>query len=450
MDTQQSVGKQPVAYRTLFHFFIPLCISASLVTISHVIINSTLARAPNPAIVIATYSVAMSLFGVFERCAIIIRQTCATLVRDRHSFNLVSRLTIYVLSAIMMISLLIAYTPIGAWFFGSVLGVKDHLIEPTLSVYKVLMFVTIFSGIRVLYHGVIISNLRTKWLTIGMIIRLICMALLAWILLKLGLVNHGYIGAYIFLVGMVIEAIVSMIEGRSLVKKMPRKKPDHPVVHQSHVMRFYLPLLLASLIAVIISPTINGVLGSSGKAEVAIASFAVASSILQLLLSFSSYLHQIVINFFEKDTRKVFKFTFIVSMIPMALLIIIAYSPLGTWLFEQVMGVSGELLDQSLLAFKFFIIFAIFFPWLDFLNGILMLKGQTKVMTFTQVGNVSITIIALFLLIFILPNGGGMIGSLAMSVGIMTETLIAIVFLMRFMKKQGSALKLRKLLKPGS
>src|SRR6185437_9774319 len=98
MDTQ-SVKKRNVTFRMLFNFFIPLGISASLVTISHVIINGTLARAPNPAIVIASYSVAMSLFGVFERCAVIIRQTCATLVRDRHSFKLVSQLTIYVLTS---------------------------------------------------------------------------------------------------------------------------------------------------------------------------------------------------------------------------------------------------------------------------------------------------------------------------------------------------------------
>ena len=449
MDTQPSVKKRKVTFGMLFNFFIPLGISASLVTISHVIINGTLARAPNPAIVIASYSVAMSLFGVFERCAIIIRQTCATLVRDRHSFNLVKQLTIYVLTSIMLISLLIAYSPIGEWFFGSLLGVKENMIGPTVSAYRVLMFVTIFSGIRCLYHGVIISNLRTKWLTLGMIIRLVVMALLAWTLLKFDLVHHGYVGAYIFLAGMVIEAIVSMIEGRSLVKKMPEKKQDHQVVHRSHVLKFYMPLLLASLIAVIISPTINGVLGSSGRAEIAIASYAVAFSLLNLLLSFSSYVHQIVINFFEKDPKKVLRFTLIVSLIPITLLLAIAYSPIGVWLFQHVMGVSGELLIQCLVALKFFMIFAIFFPWLDFLNGVLMLKGQTKVMSFSQAGNVIVTVAGLFFLVFFLPNGGGMIGSLALSLGLMTETMIAFIFLIKYLRREGFSFKLKKVFQRG-
>lgn len=433
MNKQPSKKGQKVAFQTLLKFFIPLGISASLVTISHVIINSTLARAANPAVVIASYSVAMSLFVIFERCAVILRQTCATLVRDRHSFKLVSKLTIILLSAILLISLIIGYSPLGKYFFSYVLGVQDHMLAPTLSAYRVLMFVTIFSGIRCLYQGVIISNLRTKWLTIGMVVRLLIMAFLSWIIIKNGWVNHGYVGAYIFLAGMVVEALVSPIEGRAIVKKMPDKKEGHEIQHPIQVRKFYMPLLLASLIAVMISPATNAVLGTSGIAEIAIASYAVALSVINLLLSFSTYVHQIVINFYEEDPKTVFRFSFIFSFLPALLLVVIAYSPLGVWGLQHIMGVSGELLDQSLKAMKFFIIFALSFPWLDYVNGVLMLKGQTKVMTFSQSGNVLTTIIMLLCLIFFIPNGGGFIGALAQSIGLMMEVVIAYVFLKRFM-----------------
>ncbi|MBS4208453.1 hypothetical protein [Bacillus sp. FJAT-50079] len=60
----------------------------------------------------------------------------------------------------MVVSLFIGYSPIGSLFFKNVLGVKEHMLEPTLAAYRVHMFVTIFSGIRCLFHGVIIANLR--------------------------------------------------------------------------------------------------------------------------------------------------------------------------------------------------------------------------------------------------------------------------------------------------
>jgi Na+-driven multidrug efflux pump len=422
-------ARKQVEFRTLLYFFIPLGFSASLVTISHVIINSTLARAPDPAVVIASYSIAMSLFALLERCAVILRQTCSTLVRDKVSYKLMSNVTLYVLSAIFLLSLIVAYSPLGNWIFSVLLGVSDRMLEPTLDAYRVLMFVTIFSGIRCLYHGVIISNLRTKWMTIGMVIRLIFMALLSWLVLKNGWVNHGYVGAYIFLAGMAIEALVSVFEGRLLVKKLPKKKPNHQVVHQSQILSFYRPLMFASLIAVSVIPTINAVLGWSVKAEIAIASYAVALSVVHLLNSITSYVHQIVINFYNQDRSAVIRFTVLVSLIPSLLLMGIAYSPVGVWGFQNIIGVSGELLEQSILALRFFVLFTLCFPWIDFANGVLMLRGQTKVMSFSQMGNVVAAVAALLTLIFVFPSGGGSIGALAQSIGFLIELVILLLFL---------------------
>ncbi|WP_163538404.1 multi antimicrobial extrusion protein MatE [Gracilibacillus sp. YIM 98692] len=432
-----------VTFRTLLYFFIPLGLSASLVTISHVIINSTLARAPEPAIVIASYSVAMSLFGLLERCAVILRQTCSTLVRDKTSYQLMKNATVYVLSAIFLLSLTLAYSPLGKAFFSVLLGVSDRMLQPTIDAYRVLMFVTIFSGIRCLYQGVIISNLKTKWLTIGMIVRLLFMSFLAWLLLKNGWVNHGYIGAYIFLAGMAIEALVSVLEGRLIVKELPQKKERHSIVQQSQIFRFYSPLMVASLIAVSVTPTINAVLGWSTKAEVAIASYAVALSVVHLLNSIASYIHQIVINFYQKDQRAVVRFTVLMSLIPSIMLTVIAYSPVGVWIFQHIIGVSGELLDHSILALRFFVLFTLCFPWIDFSNGILMVRSKTKVMSYSQTGNVVAAVSALFILIFVFPNGGGSIGALAQSIGFLTELIILLLFLNTTSKKS----KQRKVLK---
>ncbi|GMX64263.1 hypothetical protein Elgi_35310 [Paenibacillus elgii] len=59
-----------ITFRQLLAFFVPLGMSASLVTISHVIINSTLARAASPEIVIASYALPMSILGITDnrRC----------------------------------------------------------------------------------------------------------------------------------------------------------------------------------------------------------------------------------------------------------------------------------------------------------------------------------------------------------------------------------------------
>lgn len=79
-----------ITYRQLLSFFIPLGISSALVTISHVIINSTLARSAHPEFIIASYALPMSILGITERPAVLLRQTCSALVRDRVSFRAMS------------------------------------------------------------------------------------------------------------------------------------------------------------------------------------------------------------------------------------------------------------------------------------------------------------------------------------------------------------------------
>lgn len=96
---------------TVICFFVPLGISASLVTISHVIINSTLARSAHPETVIASYAIAGSLLTLTERPSTLLRQTCSALVRDRLSFQALAFVTKIFLACVLLIGFAIVYSP---------------------------------------------------------------------------------------------------------------------------------------------------------------------------------------------------------------------------------------------------------------------------------------------------------------------------------------------------
>jgi hypothetical protein len=423
--------------RQLLAFFIPLGVSASLVTISHVIINSTLARSAQPEIVIASYAIAMSILGITERPAVLLRHTCSALVRDRISFRAMSTMTWYILSSIILLGLIISYTPVGEWVFVHLIGVNESLLGPVLDAYRILMFVSLFSGLRCLYHGVIITNLRTKWLTIGMIIRLAAMYALSLYFISTNQVNSGTVGAIIFLVGMTIECIVSVFEGRSLLKTLPEKRIDHTVEKKRQVFQFYRPLLYSSFIAVVIGPAINAALGKTTNIELSIASFAIAASLTQLVSSFFSYIHQIVLNFYNSDSSMVYRFTFILSFIPSLLLGILCYTPLGPWFMQTVMGINERLMTESLHTLRIFMIMTLIFPWLDFCNGLIMLRGQTKVMVWSQVSNVAVTIVTLLMAVQFAPAWNGMIGALSQSLGFAGEIAV-VLYVLRMTAKNSS------------
>ncbi|WP_411345928.1 multi antimicrobial extrusion protein MatE [Paenibacillus sp. WLX1005] len=432
-----SSDQVPLSWRRLLAFFIPMGLSASLVTISHVIINRTLAFATDAEVVIASYALAMSLVTITERPSTLLRQTCSALVRDRKSFAALNSVTWIFLAFVLAIGVLIVYTPIGKLIFSHLFGVEDELVPRVVGVYGVLMYVSIFSVIRNIYQGIIITNNRTKWLTIGMGFRLAGMYALSLFFISTDRVNSGTVGAIIFLVGMMIEAIVSYSEGRNIAKRMPEQLEQHPVRTRGHVFTFYKPLLFSSFVAMLIGPAINITLGKTEGIALAISSFAIASSLLQLMLSFFTYIHQIVLNFHPIDARKVRQFGMITGFIPALLLGIIAYTPLSYWVLGHIMNVSGELMTESLYTLRAFVLYALVMPWLDYANGLILLRGQTKAMFRSQMANASCTFIMLITLLFMFPSWNGMVGALAQSIGLAAELCIVTLVIRHTGRRSG-------------
>ncbi|TDF95499.1 multi antimicrobial extrusion protein MatE [Paenibacillus piri] len=421
-----------IRFRQLLAFFIPLGFSASLTALSHVIINSTLARAANPELVIASYALPMSIMYITERPALLLRQTCSVLVRDHQSFRSMVLVTIYVLGSIFMLDLLIGYSPLGRFVFTHLFGAEPGMTDAMVQVYRIAMLVTVFSGIRCVFHGIIISNLRTKWLTFGMIVRLTGMYLLSLYFIKTDSVTSGKVGAIIFLFGMVIEAAVSFLEGRNLLKKdIPAKLKDHPVDRPGHIFKFYRPLLYSAFIAVFIEPSINIYLGKTSDIKLSIAAFAVAASLTELVHSFFSYIHQIVLNFYQKDAAAVKRFVALLALMPSLFMAILAYSPVGVFFLEHFMGLNDRLMQEVLSILRVFMIITFVYPWLDYCNGLFMLRNQTKVFVYSQLTNVCTVLLTLITCVAFFPGWNGKIGALAQSLGALVEVTVLLLVLAR-------------------
>lgn len=427
---ENSLPEEKLPYSKLFAFFLPLGIAQSLVSLSHFIVNSTLARSEWPEATIASYAIAQSIFLLTERPAVLLRQTCSALVRDRQTFGTMIWVMVYTLLGLMAFGALLSFTPAGGFLFLHVFGTEPSLLEPVLSTYRVLMFISVFSAIRCLFQGILISNMRTKWLTIGMIIRLFAMGLVALAFLHSGAAIDGRTGAYIFMVGMAIEALVSFLEGRVVLRRhMPLRDREQPAPSSSDIFRFYRPLVLSSLLAVLVVPAVNLMMGKSLRIELALASFAVAQSVSLLIVGFFAYVHQIVLNFFRAAPGTVYRFCSMLCLIPTAALGLFSFTPIGPWVLSRIMGVEGELLAASIQALRFYAVVTLAFPWIDFCNGLLMLRKQTRVMVWSQGANVLLTVSVSALCVAVAPALNGLIGVFGLSAGMAAELLVALLLI---------------------
>ncbi|MEI3605223.1 multi antimicrobial extrusion protein MatE [Pseudogracilibacillus sp. SE30717A] len=411
-----------LTYKQLSAFFIPLGVSASLTSITHVIINGTLSRGEDAAFIIACYAVAMSVFGIIERPMIVFRQASSTLVNDRKSFKTLSIFFLYILAGIMVISAIIIFTTLGDWMYIQLFNATPDMLKAISITFQVLIIVIIFSGIRGLYQGIIIQKLATNWLTIGVIVRLLAMFLLAFLFVVFDYIT-SVSGAYIFLLGMIIECVVSVFKANSLLKTdFANENTDQ--LSQREISTFYFPLVCYFMLQTLLIPIIYILLAKSSDIEMSIASFALAFSITNLMLSFFMYAHQLVLQFYQIDKKKVITFFIISSIIPTLLLCVICYTSFGMIFMQNIMGADETLAITTIAVLKFFIIKTLIFPFVDFLNGFLMLSRQTNRMLLAQVGNLIFVVISLIIFVRLWPDLNGINGSIAASIGEIAGFLI--------------------------
>ncbi len=396
-------------------FFIPLGFSASLTSISHVIINGTLGRADQAELIIANYALALSLFGIIERPALVFRQTSSALVKGKSSFKVLGAFFIKVTLLISAVCAVLGFTPLGNWVFLHAFNADPVSLESLLATFRVISLVIIFSGLRCLYQGIIINHLETKWVTIGVIFRLAGMFLVAYYFILTDSVVSSMVGAVIFLTGMAIECMVSVWRGHSIMKSAPAD--SGPLLKQKDIFSFYTPLVFYLSFQTVIIPILYAFLGKIQDAHMGIASFALAFSITNLVLSFFMYTHQIVLQFYENNRHTVVKCIIVFSIVPSMLLAILCFTPLGMIFMEGVMGTNQILAQETLLVLKFFIVKTLVFPWVDYYGGILMLRKNTKSLLKPQLFNMAAVIVVIVPLVYLFPHLNGSTGAIAASAG---------------------------------
>lgn len=417
-------------------FYIPMGTSSLLAALTHVIINGVLARSAQPDVTISSYAVAVSLAFLIDLPVNVIRQTSSKYSRDQISFRSVAHLASIVSGVLVFLSVMIGWTPIGQMLFHYIFGVKDHLLLQTTQVFQVLAFLYIFSALRSLFQGVIINQLRTGWMTIGMAIRVIVMFIMSWYFIQIGWTNDGRVGALIFMTGIAIECIVAVCEGMSLKRRLPETKEQQMIEQTRQLLPFYLPLLYSSMVLVLLNPSIQATLNKTENPTLAVASYAVALQLSNMVIWFCSSVHQIVLQFYESQPKQVLRIVAFLSVLSPVILLSISTDVFGGWLLEGVLGLHGPLLQNVQLLLLFLAVHSFLFPWIDFVAGKCMLRGQTRAIMASKMISVALSISLLIIFLYWFPSlNGGLAGLVAAFVAPLELTVICL-WLRRLEKRQ--------------
>jgi hypothetical protein len=386
-------------------FFIPLSLSALLISLSHSVINAGLARLPQAEIMISAYSIASSFGFLLMNPVLVTRQISASLAT-----NPVARAKVYrylIVSAIIP-SILIYVVASTPDLFSTMIRIANM---PSESSY---LAMTIFAGFLLLpivhvnkeYHQgilsrqgytkiVFLSELANLLIIFSIVvnIRILPMARFPWLLPVCFIILGDIVGAFF------------LYKKRQYILQAHKPPTNTFSNAQSlsywHIFNYCFPLYLSGLVGSVTMPLTYFILGrSSVAAEYTIAAFSVAWGIGMLFLSIQMMLNQVSLRYYRPfgNNRVLILFFTSVGALLSLMLLTVAFSPLGHWILLNMIAVSPVVAQDATFILRWIVLLIPMRAAQEFFHGAFM---QLKFSTAIGKGRIiSTSVVIICLLLF--------------------------------------------------
>jgi len=280
------------------------------------------------------------------------------------------------------------------------------------------MFLPLASGLRCIYQGVIMVRRRTTYISTGMFVRVGFMIMLIFAFTRFAWVTGPLVGAITLVGGILVEGTMAYFFGKRIIPA------GDAVVASAAVWKFFLPLIASSLMVSMGKPFINAGLARLPDATVALAAFSVASSFAWVFISPTQNVHQLTMVFGRNSINLplVKRFSVVFTICSSALLLLIAFTPVGRYILQELISVPVEMLQPTLVAVRTLAFFPLIIGWQEYNTGLLLLSQSTRLVGISKATNLLATIGFVVLLAPLLP--GAVAAPLAQMVGFFCEGLL--------------------------
>lgn len=428
-------SSRTLAFSDLRRFYLPLGLTSLIMASSHWVISVGLTRMAEPEIALASYAVGMSTLSLFEMPAVMLRSTSLALVRKRSDASVVFRAGLMILALLVSVPAVLSFTPVLSLFYRRVLDVAPEVVRPAVTVFRILVILPLASGLRCFFQGLVIQERRTKFITLGMVLRLCVMALTIAALVRWRPDIGGAAGAITFLLGMWTEAAVAFWRGRktqvlgSPVGDAAASPSEHTV---RSVLTFLYPLLGTGMVSNLGRMLLNTGLAREGVGPGVLASFSVAWSLVWIFAAGVWGLNQTLLVFGDGSNRESPSgiVRFFVAMVAGCMLLIglLSFTPLAEFALGRVMGTSEEMLPGAVRAMRWLILLPGIMAWQEWNIGKLLLRRCTTVLFLGKITNVLLVALSVgpgYRALLMLGAAGGSVATLLGHVGEGTVLAVA-------------------------
>ncbi|WP_419858304.1 hypothetical protein [Candidatus Palauibacter irciniicola] len=451
--------------RRIFAFWAPLAATWLMMAVEGPYLAAVVARLPDPTLGLAAYGVAIALAVLMEAPVIMLLSASTALVEDAVSYRRLRTFAhgLNAFSTLMLLAVLVP--PVHRGLMLGVLGLPEDLARLTYGALWCFLPWPAAIGYRRFWQGVLIRSGRTRLVAGGTVVRLVSMSVAALTLAIATDLPGAAVGASALSFGVVMEAAVARWMARDAIRALlvpagrgadavdpvTVSSDPHDIAEIGRVGvstadpasgagtgggelrfgeigRFYLPLMLTSLIGIAIQPMLTFFMGRAASPVESLAVFPVVHSLGFIFRSVGLSFQDAVIALLGRRNEgyeEIRRFAIGLGATLSGILALLAFTPLSQLWFVHVSGLTPELASFAIPAAR------VLTP-VPFLGVILSLQRGTLIRHRTTgpiiVGTAAeITAVAI---VFVAVGWGlGWVGATAAFTGFLLGRLTANIYL---------------------
>jgi hypothetical protein len=331
----------------------PLALSWFLMAAEGPALSAGVARLADPEINLAAFGVVYSLALIIEAPIIMLLSASTALSKDWDSYRKLRRFMMWLSAVLTVLHVLIAFTPLYDVVVVGLVRPPAEIVEPARLGLMLLLPWTWAIAYRRFQQGVLIRFGHSRTVSLGTFVRLgaDAIVMIGGYLLAIApgiplSVPGIAVAAAALAVSTTSEAIYAGLRVRPVLRRQVRSAApvDEPITAPAF-LRFYTPLAMTSLLALVVQPVGSAALSRMPQALESLAVWPVLSGFTFLLRSVGMAYNEVVIALLDepRSTRSLRRFAFLLAAVVTALLLVTAATPLAPVWFQRVSGLKPHL-----------------------------------------------------------------------------------------------------------
>jgi hypothetical protein len=316
-------------------------------------LSAVVARLADPEINLAAFGVVYSIALIIESPIIMLLSASTALSKDWDSYRKVHRFMVWLSVGLTALHALVAFTPLYDVVVVGLVQPPAEIVEPARLGLMLMLPWTWAIAYRRFQQGVLIRFGHSRVVSLGTFVRLgadVAVMIGGYLLATVPGVPVSIPGIAVATAALAVsttsEAVYAGLRVRPVLRRQvrPAAPVDEPLTAPAF-LRFYTPLAMTSLLALVVQPAGSAALSRMPQALESLAVWPVLSGFVFLLRSVGMAYNEVVIALLDEPraTRNLRRFAVLLAAVVTAALLLTAATPLAPLWFRWVSGLKPHL-----------------------------------------------------------------------------------------------------------